>query len=163
MECKICSKWFNPPHWNSKCCSDECRIKARKQSALKYKQTDKHKEALRRWYKSPARAEIEKRYRSKPETKALAVQRVKRYKDRNPDKRKAWDREYGYRRRNYNAGYFDRDAIKQKFDLLGNKCVQCSSTPVEVDHIIPLSKGGTNHIDNLQPLCKPCNSGKGNR
>lgn len=163
MECKICGKWFNPPHWNSKCCSDECRNQARKQTVKKYKNSNKHKEALQRWYKSPARAEIEKRYRSKPQTKKLAVQRVKKYKERNPDKRKAWDREYGYRRRNYNAGYFDREAIKQKFDLLGNRCVKCSSSPVEVDHIIPLSKGGTNHIDNLQPLCKPCNSGKGNR
>lgn len=163
MECKVCGQWFNPPHWNSKCCSDECRKQARKQAVNKYKQSEKHKEALQRWYKSSARAEIEKRYRSKPQTKRLAVQRVKKYKERNPDKRKAWDREYGYRRRNYNAGYFDREAVKQKFVLLGNKCVECSGTPVEVDHIIALSKGGTNHIDNLQPLCKPCNSGKGNR
>ena len=163
MECKICSRWFDPPHWNSKCCSDECRKKARKNTLTKYGKTEKGKKARQRWYKSPARAAVEKRYRSKPETKALAVQRVKKYKERNPEKRKAWDREYGYRRRNYNAGYFDREAVKQKFDLLGNKCVECSSSPVEVDHIIPLSKGGTNHIDNLQPLCKPCNSGKGNR
>ena len=30
----------------------------------------------------------------------------------------------------------------------------------EIDHIIPLSKGGTYDDDNLQPLCKPCHATK---
>ena len=30
-----------------------------------------------------------------------------------------------------------------------------------VDHIVPRSKGGTDHLDNLQLLCGACNSMKG--
>ena len=33
----------------------------------------------------------------------------------------------------------------------------------EVDHIIAKSKGGTDHVDNLQMLCRPCNMKKGNK
>lgn len=32
----------------------------------------------------------------------------------------------------------------------------------EIDHSIPISKGGTNHLNNLYPACIPCNRKKGN-
>jgi 5-methylcytosine-specific restriction endonuclease McrA len=32
-----------------------------------------------------------------------------------------------------------------------------------VDHIRPVSRGGGNHRDNLQPMCAPCNMAKGAR
>jgi len=44
------------------------------------------------------------------------------------------------------------------------RCRDCGATnkeaQLEVDHIIPVSKGGTNDLHNLQTLCKKCNRSK---
>jgi 5-methylcytosine-specific restriction protein A len=46
----------------------------------------------------------------------------------------------------------------------GKSCARClSKNKLEVDHIVPLSKGGDNSINNLQILCSSCNKKKGNR
>ena len=44
-------------------------------------------------------------------------------------------------------------------------CQMCGATAkeganLEIDHIHPVSKGGTNDADNLQVLCRDCNAGK---
>ena len=43
----------------------------------------------------------------------------------------------------------------------GNRCLACGDAgPLTVDHIVPISKGGSNSIANIQPLCLPCNLSK---
>lgn len=42
----------------------------------------------------------------------------------------------------------------------GNKCLACGKPEVTVDHVVPLSKGGSNDISNIQPLCMSCNQKK---
>lgn len=54
---------------------------------------------------------------------------------------------------------------KQKQRILerdGHRCMQCGSTKkLHIDHIVPVSKGGTSDDDNLQVLCEKCNTSKG--
>lgn len=43
-------------------------------------------------------------------------------------------------------------------------CVDCKSyDDLTIDHIIPLSQGGTNNLSNLVVRCRACNSRKHNR
>ena len=54
--------------------------------------------------------------------------------------------------------------LVERFEL---KCWGCNYIPpderyLHLDHIIPKSDGGTNHIDNRALLCQPCNSMKSN-
>jgi len=60
--------------------------------------------------------------------------------------------------------------LKVRYQVLkrdGECCVKCGASPetdrrvrLEVDHIVPVSKGGTDSLDNLQTLCSLCNQGK---
>jgi 5-methylcytosine-specific restriction endonuclease McrA len=44
------------------------------------------------------------------------------------------------------------------------RCLDCGKRKkLEADHIIPVSKGGTSNIDNIQPLCRTCNARKGTK
>lgn len=45
-----------------------------------------------------------------------------------------------------------------------HQCVKCKTDKrIEMDHIIPLSKGGAHSVENIQPLCRSCNASKGNK
>ena len=59
-----------------------------------------------------------------------------------------------------------RVSNKMRFAIFNrdhNRCVKChSSRNLEIDHIIPISKGGKSTYDNLQTLCKRCNKNKSN-
>jgi hypothetical protein len=45
-------------------------------------------------------------------------------------------------------------------DLYACRICKTSGVKLELDHIVPMSQGGSNDFDNLQTLCVPCNRGK---
>ncbi len=56
---------------------------------------------------------------------------------------------------------------KMRFSIYqrdGHRCRKCGrhTKDLEIDHIIPISKGGKSTYDNLQTLCKSCNMKKSN-
>lgn len=58
-------------------------------------------------------------------------------------------------------GYEIREYLLEKFNRI---CVYCGkkNVPLEIEHIVPKSKGGTNRVSNLALACHNCNQKKGN-
>jgi hypothetical protein len=57
-----------------------------------------------------------------------------------------------------------RDIVDAVYTRDGGRCVYCGSIEnLQVDHIIPFSKGGADSIENLQILCQKCNIAKSNK
>ncbi|WP_408639516.1 HNH endonuclease [Neoroseomonas rubea] len=62
-------------------------------------------------------------------------------------------------------------SVRVRWEVLqrdGNRCVVCGQgasdgVTLEIDHIVPVSKGGSDEKSNLQILCAPCNRGESNR
>ena len=60
------------------------------------------------------------------------------------------------------AGYEVREYLLEKFN---RKCCYCgkSDIPLEIEHITPKSRGGSNRVSNLCLACRSCNVSKGNQ
>lgn len=66
-------------------------------------------------------------------------------------------------KRSYLASNYDH-LFKAIGERDGFKCKRCNKLrKLSIDHIFPLSLGGTNDLRNLQLLCQRCNSRKGAR
>jgi len=56
-------------------------------------------------------------------------------------------------------GYEVREYLLEKFN---RTCVYCGvrDVPMEVEHIVPKTRGGSNRVSNLTLSCQPCNQKK---
>lgn len=44
----------------------------------------------------------------------------------------------------------------------GGRCCYCRRRADTIDHVVPLSRGGSNDVANMRPCCRGCNAAKGN-
>jgi len=131
-KCSVCGEAFIPHHNKNTVCSAKCN-----------RQTEEYKKARAEYRKTP-------QYKKK-----------KRIENRIR------------RARKYHSGPYDKIDPVDIFERDGWCCMICGAkTPKslrgsydesapELDHIVPLSIGGTHTVDNVQCSCRSCNGKKG--
>ena len=100
------------------------------------------------------------------ERKTMEAQIAKRWKTRHPERNSFNSRQYERRKRNA-TGTCTEAQLQARIDFYGRRCYLCGcdwdALPKQdqtIDHVIPISKGGTNWPVNLRPACRTCNTQK---
>ena len=90
----------------------------------------------------------------------------KRYLLNHPEYKQWKKRKRRAREKNAEGNFTYKDWLKKKEEF-NFQCAFCKESEpkikLTIDHIIPLSKNGTNYISNIQPLCFTCNIKKNNK
>lgn len=109
---------------------------------------DKRKAASEKWYRTH---------------KAIAKERADAYRRKHPH----ISRTVKARRRTRETKAGGSFTVVEWLALCmkySSRCLCCGRRrKLTADHVIPVSKGGSSNIGNIQPLCKSCNSTKGTK
>jgi 5-methylcytosine-specific restriction endonuclease McrA len=122
---------------------------------------EKARAAMRRWRKAhPEKHNADSRaYYARHRDEALVQSAA--YHRAHPEIRKASDS----RRRLWKIGTGASYTAAEWLALVGSyggRCGYCHQPlPLHADHRVPLSRGGSNTIDNIIPACARCNTRKG--
>ncbi len=159
--CKICSRKRNTEYWSR----PENRARMLQKGKL-YRSKEANKIRARERGRSPRYRAYQLIWmRRTAEVRNAKSREVYAVRKNSPDfrrkQRAAWHlrraREKG------NGGQFNGNDIAELLRAQRGKCAICRKRlqgKYEIDHIIPLARGGANRRSNLQILCSPCNRSK---
>jgi len=128
----------------------------------------------RRYYERNKAKENVRRHKYYKDNKEFSKQFIKNWRDKNPDVVKA---AVNRRRARKNNADSDGWTESQVVELYGTKCYICKKeidmsasrwtgrgnweNGLHFDHVVPLSRGGSDTIDNIRPSHALCNIKKG--
>src|SRR6267154_2262929 len=146
---------------------NQCK-ECRSASGKAYRETNKAQDlARKKEYQQKHKeqgAACVKRYRDKHKDRVIA--RKKRYRETHLDQYKAQCRSTRHNRRariRKAEGKHTTADVRKQYERQKGRCYYCKvkvGTKYQVDHVIPLAKGGSNGPENLVIACPTCNHSK---
>lgn len=186
--CKNCGKRFRMRQWNQFYCGSKtkktgCSYRMQVQRVMDYNRLHNKeylKNYVREWVKVQRKnntayairqRKFKREYAQKLEKKEIA----KKWRHKNIKKVLQWNRLRIMKKKGIIGFHTDVEwqELKEYNHL---RCLKCGKTEADLkkqwkgtqfkqltrDHIVPISRGGTDYIWNIQPLCVSCNSRKHN-
>lgn len=130
------------------------------QSKWRQENREKARAAVANWAKDNKERIKENNAARYARDKKRISARISKYRKDHPEESRA--RVHKRRSRKTKAGgsytVAEWNNLCKKYN---NRCLDCGKKrKLTPDHVIPIAKGGTSNIDNIQPLCMPCNAKK---
>jgi len=111
----------------------------------------------RQMHADKVRSDME-RYRADPRNQQIARDRARAFRLANPQRRTEYQRRRRARQHAAAVGNVTLDLLAEKFSYWGDRCWICREPgKLQVDHVKPISKGGSHLLANVRPACGPCN------
>lgn len=147
VSCERCRCSFTRRRADQRFCSAACRIRAVNELRRRA-DPEGARERWRRWYRA---------------NRERFISYVREWKRLHPEK----TAHYARRRRAARTGAggaHSTDQVLMLLEAYGWRCAYCGGDGrLTIDHVVPLSRGGSDSIDNLVPACGSCNSSKHDR
>ena len=168
-KCIKCGKWKDKSEFSKNSHQKDGHLNTCKECAkgiFKVWRDNNHEHELSR-YREYRENNKQKRSEGFKQWRQRNLDRIREYArgfyKENPDKKLEKTRNRRAKLRGSEGSFTSQEwrALKEFHNFA---CLRCRKTEPNIlltpDHILPLVKGGKNSIDNIQPLCRSCNSWK---
>ncbi len=144
--------------------AEQIKLLRKEQQKRRAQQIQEYKKARYKEFAESFKEQKKEHYRENVES---IKKRRKEHRKTHPSLHINTDKAHTARRRALKAqakGKFSSQEWSELKARYNFSCLCCGRSEPDirltVDHVVPLLKGGTNYIDNIQPLCFSCNSRK---
>jgi 5-methylcytosine-specific restriction endonuclease McrA len=173
---KVCTKCrveypLTTEYWQ-KCFTRKGRLKSRCKTCCnastrqwKMENPEKVKVNRKRHYQVNQEKAIETSRRWRENNHDRYIEANRRWRQENPEKARAKYKRHNARRKGADGSHTAKQT-RTLYEQQQGRCFHCGtdiSTGYHEDHWIPLSKGGSNYIENIRLLCPFCNLSKWNK
>lgn len=117
------------------------------------------------WREANAQRNAENVRRWRTENREAHLDGLRDYRQRNGDKLRVYQNNRRARLAESKTFIFTDGDWQRLVDRFGGRCAYCNqpSTELQLEHVVPVSRGGDSGAGNYLPACPSCNRSKGAR